>query len=215
MRLESVQVGQARTLGGGDAADPAARPMTSAIWKEPVLGPVWLDTIGLHGDRQVDRMHHGGPWRAVLMYSADHYPRWRAEWGRRDITAGAFGENLTVQGIDEGTACLGDQFEIGEALLEVTSPRAPCETLARRHGMKELVKVIRHNHRHGWYLRVLRTGWIEAGQEVILRDRPFPQWPISRVAEVKWDRAGHPAEVPLLAACPALIPDWRDALAAG
>jgi MOSC domain-containing protein YiiM len=212
MFLDSIQVGQPRTVGRPDADDPLEGTMTSAIWKEPVAGPVWLDSLGLHGDHQADRTHHGGPWRALLMYPSDHYPRWRAEWGRKDFGPGAFGENLTVRGATEDTACLGDRLEIGEALIEVTSPRAPCHTLARRHGVKDLAVVIRKNHRHGWYLRVLRLGWIEAGQAVRLVDRPYPQWPITRVADVKWDMANRADEAVLLAACPALIPEWREAL---
>jgi MOSC domain-containing protein YiiM len=213
MILESIQVGQARTVGRPDAEDQFQREYTSAIWKEPVTGSVWLDALGLHGDRQADRKHHGGPWRALLMYSADHYPAWRAEWGRKDLAHGAFGENLTVTGLTEDTACIGDQFEIGEAIIEVTSPRAPCHVLAKRHGIRDLADTIRRNHRHGWYLRVLRPGWIEAGQAVILRDRPFPQWPVARAAEIKWNGGSQPEEARLLAACPALIPEWREALA--
>ena len=213
--LESIQVGQPRTVGRPETDDPLERLMTSAIWKEPITGPVWLDTLGLQGDDQADRKHHGGLWRAVLMYSSDHYPRWREDWGREDLGPGAFGENLTVRGLSEDTVCLGDRFEIGETLIEVTSPRAPCHTLAQRHGVRDLAVVIRKNHRHGWYLRVLRPGWIEAGQEVRLADRPFPQWPITRVADVKWDLANHADEATLLAACPALIPEWREALGRG
>jgi MOSC domain-containing protein YiiM len=212
MLLTSIQVGQPRTVGRPDAQNPLERSFTSAIWKEPVTGPVWLDTTGLQGDRQADRKHHGGPWRAVLMYSADHYPLWREEWGRRELPPGAFGENLTVAGLTEEVVCLGDQFEVGEARLEVTSPRAPCHTLAQRHGIADLAVTIRRNHRHGWYLRVVRPGWIEAGQEVILADRPYPQWPIVRVADVKWRPDRDPAEAALLAACPALIPEWREGL---
>ena len=108
--LESVNVGQPRTEAPR-AAGGSEQPMTSAIWKDPVNGPVWLDTNGLHGDRVADTGIHGGPWRAVLMYSADHFPRWRQEWNRKDVNAGAFGENLTVRGIQESTACLGDRFD--------------------------------------------------------------------------------------------------------
>jgi MOSC domain-containing protein YiiM len=186
--------------------------MTSAIWKDPVSGPIWLDTNGLHGDRVADTMVHGGPWRAVLMYSADHFPRWRQEWTRKDVAAGAFGENLTVRGIQESTACVGDRFEIGESLIEVTSPRGPCWKLARRHGVPDLVAIVKANHRHGWYLRVLKAGWIEAGQAVMLVDRPYPQWTIDRVGRVRWDKSSSEDEVRLLADCPALIPDWRDYL---
>lgn len=189
--------------------------MTSAIWKEPVTGPVWLDPGGLHGDRVADTKHHGGPWRAVLMYSADHYPRWRQEWNRRDLGPGGFGENLTVRALQEATVCLGDRFEVGESLIEVTSPRGPCWKLARRHGVADLVEVVRANHRHGWYLRVLRPGWVEAGQPVVLVDRPYPQWTVERVGSVRWRKDGSPEEARLLSECPALIPDWRERLAAG
>ena len=208
--LESVNVGQPRTEAPG-AGREAQAPMTSAIWKDPVTGPIWLDTSGLHGDRVADPTHHGGPWRAVLMYSADHYPRWRTEWNRREVGAGDFGENLTVRGIQEATACLGDRFGIGEAVLEVTSPRAPCWKLARRHGIDGLIAIVKANHRHGWYLRVLKAGWIEAGQAVILVDRPYPQWTVDRVGRVRWSRATGD-EPRLLAECPALIPEWREKL---
>jgi MOSC domain-containing protein YiiM len=209
--LESINVGQPRTEAQG-AGREAQAPMTSAIWKEPVTGPVWVDINGLHGDRVADTTVHGGPWRAVLMYSSDHFPRWRQEWNRRDVAAGAFGENLTVRGVQESTACLGDRFEIGEALIEVTSPRGPCWKLARRHGVPDLVAIVKANHRHGWYLRVLKPGWIEAGQAVVLVDRPYPQWTIDRVGRVRWDKSTSEDEVRLLTDCPALIPDWREYL---
>lgn len=214
MLLESIQVGQARTVGQAGAGDPLAREFTSAIWKEPVAGPVWVDTAGLHGDSQHDRKHHGGAWQAVLMYAAEHYPRWRAEWGRKDVGPGGFGENLTVRGLDEWTTCLGDLLQVGEVQLEVTAPRAPCNTLARRHGIPDLVPTVRRMHRHGWYLRVRRPGWIEAGQVIQLVERPYPQWPIARAADVKWNATRLAADAALLAACPALMPSWRERLRA-
>jgi MOSC domain-containing protein YiiM len=210
--LESLNIGQPRTAGQPDAEDPFERQFTSAIWKEPVDGPIWIDATGLHGDRVADQKHHGGPYRAALMYSGDHYPRWRAEWNRKDVGPGGFGENLTVRGISESTVCLGDVFEVGESLVTVTSPRTPCHILAKRHGLRDLIETVRANHRHGWYLKVLRAGWVEAGQPVLLRDRPYPQWPIDRVAEVGWHRDKRADEAVLLAQCPALIPDWREKL---
>ena len=209
--LESVNVGQPRTESRV-ASQESREPMTSAIWKDPVTGPVWLDTNGLHGDRVADTTVHGGPWRAALMYSSDHFPRWRREWQRKDVAAGDFGENLTVRGIQESTVCLGDRFEVGEALVEVTSPRGPCWKLARRHGVADLVAIVKANHRHGWYLKVLKPGWIEAGQDVALVDRPYPQWTIDRVGRVRWDKSTSEDETQLLVNCPALIPDWREYL---
>src|SRR5512139_209694 len=127
MRIESIQVGQPKAMPAGvPGVEPQPRLLTTAIWKEPVAGPVMVGLDGVQGDAQADRKHHGGPWRAVLMYPAEHYPRWQAEWGRSDLGPGAFGENLTVSGLDEFTACLGDRYRIGAPVLEVTSPRTPC-----------------------------------------------------------------------------------------
>jgi len=214
MRLESVQIGQTRTYGTPGAAHPLERPWTSAIRKEPIEGQVWAGREGLSGDQQYDRQGHGGPDRALLMYSADHYPKWREEWGRKDVGPGAFGENLTVSGLSEDSVCIGDVFRIGEVRVEVSSPRSPCNNLARRHGIHDLVKVIVLNNRSGWYLRVLREGWLEAGMEVMLADRPYPQWTIRRAAQVKRLRADMPEDARLLAACPALQIVWRRKLGA-
>jgi MOSC domain-containing protein YiiM len=212
MRLDSIQVGTIRTYGARGSVDPLEQSWTSAIRKEPVDGQMWAGREGLSGDHQYDRKQHGGPERALLMYSAEHYPRWRAEWGRKDVGPGAFGENLTVSGISEDTACVGDIYRIGEVRIEVSSPRSPCVNLARRHGLPDLVKTIVNNHRSGWYLRVLQEGWLEAGMDVALVDRPYPQWTIRRAATVKRMRADLREEAKLLASCAALQPEWRDVL---
>ena len=209
MRLDSIQVGQTRTYGTPNATDPLEQPWTSAIRKEPVDGQMWAGREGLSGDHQYDRKSHGGPERALLMYSADHYPHWRSEWGRKDVSPGAFGENLTVSGLNEDTACVGDIYRIGEVRIEVSSPRTPCRNLARRHGLPDLVKTIVLNQRSGWYLRVLREGWLEAGMEVALADRPYPQWTIRRAATVKRLRTDLREEAALLAECAALQTEWR------
>jgi MOSC domain-containing protein YiiM len=215
MRLESIQTGHTRSYGRPDATDPAERPWTSAIRKEPVAGPVWAGREGLSGDQQYDRRSHGGPERALLMYAAEHYAKWRIEWDRREVGPGAFGENLTVLGLNEDLACIGDVYLAGEVRMEVASPRTPCLNLARRHGIPDLVRTVVENHRSGWYLRVLREGWLEAGMELTLADRPYPQWTIRCAADVRRMRAELPEEARMLAACPALQSGWRAVLAAG
>jgi MOSC domain-containing protein YiiM len=213
MLLESIQVGQTRTHGVEGDANPLKRPWTSAIRKEPVDGQVWAGREGLSGDQQYDRTGHGGPDRALLMYSAEHYPRWRREWSRKDLGPGGFGENLTVSGLNEDSACVGDVYRIGEVRVEISSPRSPCANLSRLHGIPDLVRTIVQNHRSGWYLRVLQEGWLESGIEVLLLDRPYPQWTIRRAAHVKRMRAELAEDARLLAACPALQSDWREKLA--
>ena len=209
MRVDSIQTGQPRTLGKAEASDPLDRQWTSAIWKEPVEGRVWAGREGLSGDAQVHRAHHGGPERALLLYPADHYPRWRTEWGTREIGPGGFGENLTVSGLDEHAVCVGDVLQIGAVRLEVSGPREPCSNLVQRHRRPDLMDQVRATDRSGWYARVQQEGWLERGLAIQLLDRPYPQWPISRAARVKRERIREPAEALLLAQCPGLLADWR------
>jgi MOSC domain-containing protein YiiM len=209
VRLESIQTGQARTVGLPGADDFLEREWTSAIWKEPVEGRVWAGQEGLSGDVQVNRTHHGGSERALLLYSAAHYPRWRSEWGRRDLTHGGFGENLTVSGWDEWSVCVGDRFRVGDVEIEISGPRQPCQTLVRRHRRSDLIKEVQATGRSGWYARVLTEGWLERGLSIELADRPYPQWTIARAAVVARERKSSPEEANQLAGCPALLADWR------
>lgn len=210
--LLSIQTGQPRTTGAPGADDPFERSYTSAIWKESVSGQLWASREGLTGDQVVNTKHHGGPDRALLMYSAAHYPKWRAEWGRKDVGLGGFGENLSVSGMTETEVCIGDRYQVGEVEIEATAPREPCSTLARRWVVRDLVAIVQANQRSGWYLRVLKEGWLEAGLPIRLIDRPYPQWTVARAATVKLRRHEEPAIARLLAQCPALISGWRETL---
>jgi MOSC domain-containing protein YiiM len=208
MRLVSVQVGTPRTVGVPDAEDRMERAFTSAIWKSPVAGPVHAGPLGLAGDAVAEMDVHGGIDQAVLMYAASHYPLWTAELGRH-LDPGAFGENLTVEGLDEDTVCIGDLLEVGPVRFEVSHPRSPCSTLARRHQIPDMIAIVRQNGRSGWYLRVLIEGSVEAGQPVRLLDRPNPAWTIRRAAGAMLHRHRRPAEAAELARCPALSEEWR------
>jgi MOSC domain-containing protein YiiM len=213
MRVESIQTGQPRTSSSSSATDPLDRLWTSAIWKEPVQGRVWAGREGLSGDAQVWKAGHGGPERALLLYSAAHYPLWRAEWGTKDLGPGGFGENLTVSGLDETAVCVGDVFQLGAVRLEVSGPRGPCNNLVRRHRRPGLIERVNETGRAGWYARVHQEGWLEAGIGLVLLDRPYPQWTIARASVVKRHAKEDPTEAALLAACPALLADWRRKLA--
>jgi MOSC domain-containing protein YiiM len=184
------------------------RAFTSAIWKQPVSGPIRVRTLGLDGDAVGNPKVHGGPDQAVLMYAAGHYPTWQAEWGR-ELGAGAFGENLLVEGLTEETACLGDVFDIGGARLEVTKPREPCSTLARRHQVRDMIAIVQANGRGGWYLRVLREGEVMAGQEIVLVGRPHPEWPVRLAGRTMLERKTDPERASRLARVPALAANWK------
>lgn len=190
-----------------DADEPA---WTSAIGKQPVLGPVRLNHLNLAGDRQADPRVHGGPDQAVLAYAAAHYPLWRAELERPDFPYGAFGENFTVDGLDEASVCLGDVYAVGGAVIEVSAPRGPCWKIARRHDISDLTLRVQRNGRVGWYHRVLEEGDIQAGQELRRVARPNPDWPMTRVSAVSASRKRDRSELRELAAIPALSVRLRE-----
>jgi MOSC domain-containing protein YiiM len=210
MHVVSVQIGTPRTVGEPHSSDSMTRSFTSAIWKEPVAGPVRVGRLGLEGDRVANSKVHGGPEQALLMYAASHYPLWEAEWGRADIAPGAFGENLTVTALTEENVCIGDLLDIGEARLQVSQPRQPCATLARRHQVRDMITLVQRNGRSGWYLRVVREGRVTAGDPIVLVNRPYPEWTVRRAAQVALNRKGRPEEARALAACEALSAGWRD-----
>ena len=213
MRLVSIQIGAPRTVGIPGAENRMEREFTSAIWKSPVGGPVHLGSLGLVGDAVADTRVHGGPDQAVLMYAAAHYPRWEQELGK-SLEPGAFGENLLVDGLDEDTACIGDVYELGEVQLEVSHPRQPCATLARRHQIPDMIAIVRNNGRSGWYLRVLSQGWVEANLPIRRLDRPNPEWSVRRAARAMVTRDRNPSEAAGLARCRGLSGEWRERLLA-
>jgi MOSC domain-containing protein YiiM len=211
MRLVSVQVGTPRTVGTPHAENPLERAFTSAIWKSPVTGSVFAGALGLAGDAVANTKVHGGVDQALLMYPITHYPIWESELGR-PMGPGAFGENLSVEGLDENSACIGDVLAIGAALLEVSQPRQPCATLARRHQVRDMIELVHANGRSGWYLRVLTEGALEAGQTIRVVERPNPTWPVRRAAVVMRARREQPAAAAELAGCRGVSPEWRSRL---
>ncbi|HET7233173.1 MAG TPA: MOSC domain-containing protein [Longimicrobium sp.] len=203
MKLLSIQVALPREHGRADAERAMDRAWTTAFFKEPVSGPVFLARTNLDGDRQADPEHHGGSDKAVLAYAASHYPLWRQELGR-ELPHGGFGENFTVEGMDESTVCIGDVYAIGEARVQVSQPRIPCWKIARRWGIRDFSARVQRTRRTGWYLRVLVEGHVQAGDDIVLLDRPHPDWAVLRVSDVLYARPHSVADVRALAEVPAL-----------
>ena len=211
-RIASVQVSKVRSLGTPGAPDAMDRPWTTGFFKEPVAGAVPVGTLGVAGDEQADRANHGGPDKAVLAYSAEHYPEWRTELEHPELPYGAFGENLTVDGLAEADVCIGDRWRAGEVEFEVTQPRQPCWKLARRWRVKSLPATVIRTGRTGWYLRVLHGGMLESGLELELVARPNPEWTIRRANGVMYSEKDDAAASLELAEVPGLSASWRDGL---
>lgn len=151
----------------------------TGIFKRPREGAVEIRPLGLIGDAVIDTRYHGGPDQAVYVYLASDYAWWERQWGTA-LAPGTFGENLTIAGLAADLS-VGDRFAIGEVLIEITSHRGPCNTLARRMGDAKFVKRFMQSGRPGAYCRVLKAGMVEAGMDVGYTQ--FPGVPV-RVAEL-------------------------------
>jgi len=147
----------------------------TAIDKRAVDGPVKVGPYGAYADVQADRKHHGGLEKALYAYSQEDADYWASELAR-ELPPGWFGENLRVEGIDVNAALVGEQWRIGASVIvEVTMPRTPCQTFARRVGgdaERGWVRRFSEARRLGPYLRVVKNGKIEAGDEIVVLHRP-------------------------------------------
>ncbi|UZW60357.1 MOSC domain-containing protein [Lysobacter enzymogenes] len=182
----------------------------SAIDKRPLHGPVRIGELGLDGDEQGDLRVHGGPDKAVHHYPREHYRRWRDEIGAHALfdAPGAFGENLSSEGLDEAAVCLGDRYRFGEVLLEVSQARQPCWKLNDRFGVADMARRMQANGRTGWYYRVIEAGRAEAGERLRLIARPWPRWSLQRIATMLFVRTLDREELQAALALP-LVPSWR------
>ncbi len=194
--LLSVQVGAIAPLGPAGVA--------SGFVKRPVSGPVWVGALNLAGDAQADLRVHGGPDKAVYAYADSHYARWRAEFPEHieRMTPGAFGENLTVDGMVEADLCVGDIHAIGAARLQVCQPRQPCFKFALRFEDPRMPRAMVRNGRSGWYYRVIEQGAVQAGDPVRLLERPNPGFLFVRLIAIVHNDPATPQELEMMATAP-------------
>jgi len=207
--LISLNVG--RPVRMTDPEPSGGRYWTSGIFKSAVTGPVHLASENLAGDSQADLKVHGGPDKAVCVYSAGHYPFWRQKLGVQECGPGWFGENFSVEGQTEVDVAIGDTYRIGTAVVQVSQPRAPCWKLGRRWSRLDMPKLVLQSGRTGWYLRVIEAGDVESGDMFTLVERPFPRWTIDAVNAVAYSRGGTTdlEAARELANCAALAESWR------
>lgn len=164
-KLLSVNVGGIRQF------DYHGRPAVSAIWKSPVMGRVAARGVNLEGDDQADRESHGGPDKAVYAYAIED-TRWWEEVIGRSLEYGEFGENLTTERIDVTNALVGERWEIGSTVLEVSEPRVPCWRLAVRMEDNGFPRQFTKAGRPGTYLRIAVEGTLGSGDEIRVVERP-------------------------------------------
>ncbi len=157
MRVRVVNVGKPRTVAW------KGRSVSTGFFKSPVRGDVRLSRLNLEGDGQADLRVHGGAEKAVYAYPWEHYAVWQNEMPDVVFTPGAFGENLTVEGLLEDAVEIGDQFQVGTAVLTATQPRTPCYKLGVRFGRDDMVRRFALARRPGMYFRVEQEGTLHQG----------------------------------------------------
>ncbi len=211
-KIISMQIGLPRTLGVENAENPMDRVWTTGFFKEPVKETIWLTKTHLTGDGQADLEHHGGSEKAVLAYAEENYPFWQEKLNLSELPYGAFGENFTIQGMNESSVCIGDTYKIGEAIVQVSQPRKPCWKLSRRWRIRDLALQVQKNGLTGWYYRVLREGYVSPNSTVKLQNRPYPQWTIEKVNQILYRYLNDKKVTAELASCPLLAPNLQQSL---
>ncbi|MEI8629548.1 MOSC domain-containing protein [Vibrio sp. M60_M70] len=176
------KIGVVKALLAGKTV-PYAHGVQSAINKQVLPERQHATELGFISDEQGDPRFHGGIQKALHIYPSEHYPIWQQELGERTIfqSAGGFGENISSEGVTESTICLKDKIRIGSTLLEVSQGRMPCWKLNVRFDQHDMARRLQDTLRTGWYFRVLEEGDIGAGDEIILCERPYPEWPLARI----------------------------------
>jgi len=181
----------------------------TGVWKSPLQGPVMARRLNIDGDGQGDTAGHGGEQRAVLVYQIQSYRHWESHFGRDDLSYGQFGENLTVDGLPDDEVCIGDRYRIGEAEFEVTQPRVTCYRVGLRMGEPELPALLVSHHRPGFYMRVIREGRIEAGDQII-KTRTGPHaLTVADTDALLYLPHRDPDKLRLSVQIPALSPGWQ------
>jgi ferredoxin-NADP reductase/MOSC domain-containing protein YiiM len=185
------------------------RTVHTAVWKKPVDGPRMARRLNIDGDGQGDLAGHGGEQRAVFVYQIESSRYWQEQLGRDDFEYGQFGENLTVQGLADDQVCIGDRYQIGGAVFEVTQPRVTCFRVGIRMNDPQLPALLVSHHRPGFYFRVLTEGPVEAGQE-ITRLASGPEGMTVAETDALLYLPGHPRQQVLRALrIPALSGGWK------
>ncbi|GAA3547684.1 MOSC domain-containing protein [Zobellella aerophila] len=203
----SILTGQSQAL---------TEQINSAIDKGPITAAQWCGFNGLVDDTQVSTRFHGGPERALHYYPQEHYAFWRSWCQGMGLTAeiellrpGAFGENISGQGLLEQEACIGDIYRLDRALIQISQPRSPCYKLNAKFGYDFFSVLVQANGRAGWLLRVLEEGMVGPEAELTLVERPHPQMPVRRAADIIFNHGFDADGLHELADLPALAPGWR------
>jgi ferredoxin-NADP reductase/MOSC domain-containing protein YiiM len=207
-RLLSVNVGLPRDI------EWKGRTVHTGIWKNPVRGRCRVGRLNLDADGQGDLAGHGGEQRAVFVYQIESYGYWQEQLNRTDFVHGQFGENFTLEGLPDDAVCIGDRYQIGSALFEVTQPRVTCYRVGIRMNEPRMPALLTSSGRPGFYLRVLQEGAVGAGDEIVKVGEAPERMTVAEINALLYspnhahDRLEHAVRID------ALSPGWRSSFEA-
>lgn len=170
----------------------------TGIYKIPTDSPIYLETHDVKGDAVIDRRYHGGVDKACYLYSADHYSHWKNEYPNTEISYGMFGENLTIEGLDETKITVGNVYQVGGAKVQVSEPRQPCYKLGVRFENQGVLKKFVKSTYCGVYLRVIAPGEVKVGDEFQLLESPDSGLTIAEVYGLIYAKFAEPELMRLL-----------------
>ncbi len=187
------------------------KEIITGICKGPVSVSLHLGKLGFDGDGVADTKNHGGPDKAVCVYSLDHYPYWGELLGIK-LPPAAFGENLSVSNLKEEEVCIGDIFLLGAAAVQISQPRQPCRTLAARYGRNDLVKLVVNSGFTGFYFRVLQEGIVEMGTPLVLMEKDPHEISVAFANRIFHHDRKNREGIESVLAIPALSEAWQRSL---
>lgn len=187
---------------------PNNRP--SGIFKTALNQPAWVGMNGLAGDEQADLRVHGGPEKALHQYPAGNYAALANTFPDviDDLVPGSLGENLSVAGWDETNVCIGDIFQLGDAVIQVSQPRTPCWKIDSRFGVEGMTQFIHDHGLTGWYFRVLKEGLAGPGGEFRRIEKDSREMTVERLLTIWREHRPDPEMLESIAAMPTLSPNW-------
>lgn len=209
MRQASVLGPVAGVLQGRPRPLPHGRH-SSSLGRQRV-DAIEVSACGVPSDDFDDRRHHGGDEKALHHYPLEHYRAWQLQWPHLQarLMAGAFGENVSTQGMIEADVCVGDIIRMGHCVVQISQGRQPCWKLNAAFERPDMASQAQDHGRLGWYYRVLEPGTIRAGMTIELLERPHPEWTIAKVHRAVFQKVHSQEDLKQLSRLACLSPRWK------
>ena len=205
--IKHIYCGQSKKINDGKREEYSSSYQKKALNKTSYE----INKNGFKDDTQSDKKSHGGIDKAICVYSLDDY-RYFEEKNEITLPACAFGENLSIVGVNDSNICIGDKFTCGEVIFEVSQPRQPCWKISSIVGIKKLTALIVKEYKTGFYFRVLQSGQIKPSDELELLTRPYPKLSIKHINQIYFNAKEHQEEIAEALKCDKISKAYREDL---